>query len=159
MVSAMNALKDKLKTDSLLALKATKGEDAGEARVKLRALRSALAAVAKVETSSKERRTLTDEEVIAVLRKEVAQRQDASGIYAKAGAQERAEGEAQEAAVLESYLPQLLDEAATRELVASIVAETGAEGPKGLGVIMGRLKGRADLDRGLASKIARELLA
>lgn len=55
----------------------------------------------------------------------------------------------------------MLDADATRELVAAIVAETGASGPSGMKDVMQALgkTGRTDVDRGLVSTIARELLA
>lgn len=154
-------LKDQLEKAKIEAMKTKRGLSGDElerANIRLSAIRSAITAVAKVETSFKERRDLTDEEVIAVLRKEAAQREESARVYTDAGESFRAAVEKAEAAVLDVFLPGLLDDAATRELVASIIEEQGLAGAQGIGRVMGQLKTRSDVDKGLASKIAKELL-
>ena len=161
-------LKTTLETEKLDAMKAvgaakrSKSLNAPkqivEAETRLSAIRSALTAISKVETSFKERRDLTDEEVVSVLRKEVAQRAEAARVYGEAGEDARQEVELAEAAVLEVFLPAQLTEDATRELVASIIAERGLAGQQAIGQVMGALKSRSDVDKGLASKLARTLL-
>lgn len=154
-------LKATLEAEKLQAMKARKGLSGAElkqADVRLSAVRAALTALSKLETSFKTRRELTDEEAVAALRKEVAQRVEAARVYGEAGAVDRREKELAEAAVLEAFLPKQLDSAATRELVQAVIAEKGLSGPQAIGQVMGALKSRSDVDKGLASKIARELL-
>ena len=51
-------------------------------------------------------------------------------------------------AVIEKFLPKQLDEAAIKEVVAKIIAETGASSPADMGKVMGAaskaLAGQAD---------------
>lgn len=76
--------------------------------------------------------------------------------YADEAAAERASAD-----LLESYLPTVLDSEATAAKVAEAIAATGAEGRSGIGKVMGWLSANTEsgtLDKGLASRIAREAL-
>lgn len=154
------SLKARLETDKVTAMRSATGmgPEAVEATTRLAVIRSALTAIAKAETAGKERVELDDAAVLAVLRKEVKQRRDAEAMYRDAGETARADQEATEAEAISVYLPQMLDEDATRTLVAGIIAETGASGPQGIGVVMKAMGGRADVDKALVSSIARDLL-
>lgn len=154
------SLKARLETDKVTAMRAATGmgPDAVEATTRLAVIRSALTAIAKAETAGKERIELDDTAVLAVLRKEVKQRHDAASMYRDAGETARADKETTEADMLTVYLPQMLDEDATRALVAGIIAETGASGPQGIGAVMKAVGSRADVDKALVSQIARGLL-
>lgn len=157
----MSTMKDKLEAEKILAMKAKRcaeGDELVFVATRLSAIRAALTAIAKVETGFKERRDLTDEEVVTVLRREVAQREESARAYSEAGETLRAATERAEAAILDVFLPGLLDEAGTRALVESIIADQGISGPQSIGRVMGALKSRSDVDKGLASKIAKKLL-
>lgn len=154
------SLKARLEVDKVTAMRAATGmgPEAVEATMRLSVIRAALTAISKAETAGKERIELDDTAVFAVLRKEVKQRHDAASMYADAGETARAEKETAEAAMVAVYLPQMLDEDATRTLVAGVIAETGASGPQGIGVVMKAIGARADIDKALVSRIARDLL-
>lgn len=154
------SLKARLETDKVTAMRtaAGMGPEAVEATTRLSVIRSALTAIAKAETAGKARIDLDDTAVLAVLRKEVKQRHDAAAMYRDAGATARAEQETTEADMISTYLPQMLDEDATRALVEAVIAETGASGPQGIGVLMKAVGARADIDKALVSTIARSLL-
>ena len=154
------SLKARLEADKITAMRAANGmgPEAVEATTRLAVIRSALTAIAKAETAGKSRVELDDAAVLAVLRKEVKQRHDAATMYRDAGETARAEKESAEADMISVYLPQMLDEDATRALVAGIIAETGASGPQGIGLVMKAVGSRADVDKALVSRIARDLL-
>ena len=157
----MSELKARLEFAKIAAMKArgaAEGDEKVAADLELSTVRAALTAVSKAETSTKERQSLNDDAVVAVLRKEIKQREDAATVYADAGETARAEKETAEAEVLRKFVPQLLDEDATRTLVRSVVTENGVTDMKGMGVVMKALNGRTDIDKGLASKIVRELI-
>lgn len=101
-----------------------------------------------------------DSEVIAILQKMVKQRRESIATYETAGRQELADQEKAEIAVLETYLPKQMDEAATKAAVAALVAELGAAGPKDMGRVMGAMKERfaGQMDFGKASGVLKELL-
>lgn len=154
-------LKETLKVEMVAALKSVgqlDGKAKESAQIRLATLRAALGSITEAETSGKVRKELNDADVISVLRKMAKQRVDSAETYAGANEIERANRELAEIEVLDGFLPKMLDEAGTRALVESIIAEKGLEGPRAIGQVMGALKGRTDVDTGLASKIARESL-
>lgn len=93
-------------------------------------------------------RELSDEDVLAVIARQVKQRQESVEQFTSAGRADLAGREAAEQAVLESYLPARLGEAELAALVAEAVAETGATGMKDMGRVMqlllAKVAGRAD---------------
>ncbi|HEY79899.1 MAG TPA: GatB/YqeY domain-containing protein [Anaerolineae bacterium] len=125
-----------------------------------RALRGVKAAITRAE-KDKGNQSLTDDEIIAVLRKQAKQRQDSIDAYHQAGRQDLVQEEEAELAVIERYLPQLMSEDAIREIAQQVIAEVGATGPRDMGKVMGRLmaqlKGKAD--GRLVNQIVRDLLS
>jgi uncharacterized protein YqeY len=91
---------------------------------------------------------LADADVIAVIKKQAKQRQDAIEQYEKGGRPELAEKEKQELAILKSYLPAEMDEAQLTALVAEAISEVKAASIKDMGkvmpVVMAKVAGRAD---------------
>jgi hypothetical protein len=90
----------------------------------------------------------TDEEVLAVIAKQVKQRQESVEQFTAAGRAEMAAKEAAEQAVLEGYLPTRLTDAELAALVDEAIAATGAAGMKDMGKVMqaamAKAAGRAD---------------
>jgi uncharacterized protein YqeY len=101
-----------------------------------------------------------DAEVVAILQKMVKQRRESIATYEKAGRTDLVDQEAAEIAILEGYLPKQMDEAGVKAVVAALVAELGASGPKDMGRVMGALKERyaGQMDFGKASGVLKELL-
>ena len=134
------SLLDTLNQDLKAAMKA--GDE-----VKKRTLRSAKTAITRAQ-KAKDNKPLSDEEIIAVLRKEAKQRQDSIEAYEQAGRTDLADAERAELAVLESYLPALMDEDAVRARAEQVIDELGATSMRDMGRVMGRLmselKGQAD---------------
>lgn len=79
-------------------------------------------------------------------------------MFTKNGAEDRAEAERGELAVIERWLPTLADEDQTRIWVKEAIEEAGADN---MGKVMGALMKahRADIDGNLAQKIVKEELA
>ncbi|NUQ37121.1 MAG: GatB/YqeY domain-containing protein [Caldilineales bacterium] len=126
--------------------------------VSKRTLRMLKTAITRAEKETGQ--ALNDQEVIAVLRKEVKQRHDSILAFDMGGRNDLAAAEQAELAVIDRYLPALLDEAAIRAVAAAVITETGAAGPRDMGKVMGplmaRLQGQAD--GRLVNQIVRELL-
>ena len=137
----MAALKDRLRHDLTVAMKA---RDA----VRTRTLRMALTSVAQAEVAGPAARELSDDEVIAVLTREAKRRREAAEAFAAAGRDEQAAAERAEGAVLGAYLPAQLTDAEIAGLVAEVISETGAASPAAMGQDMKaqtpRGAGRAD---------------
>lgn len=103
---------------------------------------------------------LGETEIVAVLQKMVKQRRDSIEQYKAGGRPELADKEAAEIAVIEEYLPKMMDEAAARAAIAALIKETGAAGPKDMGKVMGALKQKfaGQIDFGKASGLVKDLL-
>jgi len=114
---------------------------------RLSVIRSMLAAIKQVEVDRQKQ--LTDEEIIAVLDKQVKQRRDSIAQYTSAGRDELAAQERYEIEVIQAFLPQPLSESEIAELIDAAIAEVGASGMQDMGRVMGVLKpkmqGRADM--------------
>jgi uncharacterized protein YqeY len=137
----MTELKEKLRTDLTAAMK-------GRDELVTATLRMALTAVGNEEVAGKEARQLSDAEVVQVLTREAKKRREAAEAFANGGRPEQAEREKAEGEVLARYLPAQLSDDELSALVAQAIAETGAEGPKGMGLVMKALNpkvaGRAE---------------
>lgn len=125
-------LKSKLHDDLNAAIKA---------RDELRSstLRLTLTAITKEEVSGKEKRELSDDEVLKVITKEAKKRREAADAFAQGGRAEQAEREKAEGELLAGYLPKPLSDETLEQIVAEAVAEAraaGAEGPRAMGAVM-----------------------
>ena len=147
------SIKDLLTEDMKQAMK-----DKESGKLRLSVIRMARANIKNIEID--EKRELNDDEVLAVLMKEVKMRQDSLEEFTKAGREELVEQAKQEIAILRKYLPEQLSDEELKALVEEAVAETGAAGPKDMGKLMAALmpktRGRADGKR--INTMVRELL-
>jgi len=104
---------------------------------------------------------LSDDETLKVLQKEAKQRRDSIEEYRKGAREDLVASEEAELAIIATFLPEQLDDAAVRLLVEATIAEVGASGMDDLGKVMGplmqKLDGRAD--GRAANAIVRELLS
>jgi uncharacterized protein len=111
-------------------------------------IRMVLTAITNEEVSGKSARVLTDAEIITVLSREAKKRREASEAFADAGRPDRAEQETNEGKVIAQYLPEQLSEADIKKMIADAIAETGASGPAGMGLVMKvispKIAGKAD---------------
>lgn len=145
------SLREKLDADVKDAMRA-KNEVARDT------LRLVLAEFKRLEIQ--EGKTITPEIEMEVLLKLVKQRQQSIDDYEGAKRPDLAAKERAEQAVLQSYLPKAMDEAAAREALKALIAECGATSKKDLGLVMKGVmaKYRGQLDGKLAQKLLGELL-
>jgi len=106
-------------------------------------------------------RSLTDEDYLGILSKQVKQRRESIEAFRSGGRDAMAANEEAEAAILAEFLPEALSHDELESIVRSAIAETGASSPADLGKVMGKVvpqtKGRAD---GKAiSDLVRQLLS
>jgi uncharacterized protein len=101
-----------------------------------------------------------DDEVLTALRGMVKQRRESVELYQKGGRQDLVAKEEAEIAVIESFLPQQMDEAAMQGAVADAIAETGAAGMNDMGKVMATLRAQhgATLDMARVGPIVRAKL-
>lgn len=103
---------------------------------------------------------LSEDEHMTVIRRALKQRLEAAAEYEKGGRAELAEKEAAEAKLLEVYMPQQLDESATRSVVAGLIEELGINDRKQVGRLMKEVMARhkGQIDGKLVNRLAGELL-
>ena len=115
-------------------------------KVRLSVIRMVRTAIKNAEID--QQRTLSDDEVIAVLNREMKQRRDSLQAFESAGRQDLIEEVKQEIQVLIDYLPAQMSEDEVRAVVREVIAEVGAAGKSDMGKVMSALmpkvKGRAD---------------
>lgn len=142
-------MREKIAEDLKAAMKA------GE-RAKVDALRLINAALKDKDIEARGTgKTLSADDVLALLQKMIKSRQESLEIYEKAGREDLAGKERGEIAVISAYLPQQLSEAEVAEAVKSAIAEVGAASIKDMGKVVASLKakytGRMDFGRASAA--------
>ncbi len=149
----MGTLKDRLNEDLRAAIKARD-------EITTATLRMALTAVRNAEVGGDTVRDLPDDEVIAVLNREVRKRREAVEAYTEAGRAELAQREQAELDVLTRYLPAQLSDEELSELVSRVLAAGGFSGMKAMGpamkAVQAEVAGRAE-GRRVADEVRRQL--
>jgi uncharacterized protein YqeY len=106
-------------------------------------------------------KTLTEDQELTILTRELKQRQDSLQEFEKAGRSDLAEKTRLEIDIVKSYLPKELSVDELRELIREAVAEAGATSKKEMGKVMSilipKVKGRADGK--LVNQLVSELLS
>ena len=115
-------------------------------KFRLSVIRMLRAAVKNAEIDNKHE--LDDQQVEAILAKELKQRQDSLLEFEKAGRQDLVDNVKAEIEIISGYLPEPLSEEEIAELVEQAIRETGAASKADMGkvmaVLMPKVKGRAD---------------
>ena len=125
----------------------------------VRALRMLKTAIrhAEVEKGS----PLSDEDIIAVIRKLIRQRKESIEAFEKGGRNDLAEKEKEEIKVLESYAPPEMGDEEIENFIREIINKIGASSPSDIGKVMKEamkdLKGKADGSR--VKEIAEKVLS
>jgi hypothetical protein len=148
-------LKQTLRTDLTAAMKARD-------ELRTASLRMAIAAIGEAEVAGKSARELSDDEVRAVLTREVRKRREAATAFAGAGREAQAARETDEGEVLGAYLPSQLSDDELSGIVDRVLAEQGLAGPRAMGQAMKAVRdavgGKADGGR-VASLVKARLTA
>ena len=104
---------------------------------------------------------IPEDEILQMLQTMVKQRRESISMYEKGGRLELAEQEGEEIAIIQRFLPEQLDEAATKAAVDKTIADIGAGGLKDMGAVMGALRENyaGQMDFGKASAIVKARLS
>lgn len=117
-------------------------------KVRLETLRNIKKVFLEAKTAPGANDTLEDADALKILQKLAKQGRESAQTYIDNGRQDLADDELAQAAVIEEYLPKQLSEAEIEVEVKKVIAETGAQGMKDMGRVMGvvtkQLAGRAD---------------
>jgi uncharacterized protein YqeY len=110
--------------------------------------------------SEGERPQIPDSEILRLLQSMVKQRRESIALYEKGNRPELVQQESEEIAVIESFLPQQLDDAGIEAVAKAAITETGAAGIKDMGKVMGVLREQhaGVLDMAKAGAVVKRLL-
>ena len=147
------ALKEKLMADFKEAMKSH--DEVGKNTITL-----IRAAVKQAEVDT--RTELSDEEIIAIIAKQIKMRKEAIKDFEKGGREDLVQAYKAEIEILSAYMPPQISEEEIRKIVRDTASELGIEGGReNMGKLMGRVmqnvKGTAD--GGDVRKIVQEFLA
>lgn len=130
-------------------------------KVRLETLRNIKKVFLEAKTAPGANDTLEDADALKILQKLAKQGRETAQTYIDNNRQDLADEELAQAKVIEEYLPKPLSEEEIEKEVKDIIAQTGAQGMKDMGKVMGmaskKMAGRAD-GRAI-STIVKKLLA
>ena len=149
---AKSAIKDSIQQDQINFLKEGKKEDSS-------ILRFALSFINKEEKDKQIE--LSDSEVVAVIKSLIKRNKDSFDQFTSANRPELAEKEKKEMDLLQSYLPEVMNENKTEEIVKSTIDKLGINSMKEMGKAMGEIKkNHADtIDLSLVSQLIKKHLS
>ena len=103
---------------------------------------------------------ISDDAILKSIQKEVKKRKESAEIFIQQNRIDLADVELYQASVMETYLPQQMNEAEIRVHLQKIISETGASSPADMGKVMGAatkvFAGKAD--NKVVSQLVKELL-
>jgi uncharacterized protein len=139
------------------AMKAKDAKRLATVRLMLAALKDRDIA-ARSETN---RELLGDDEILTLLAKMIKQREESATAFDTGNRPELAAGEREEIAIIRSFMPAQMDEAAMKDAVQKAIAAVGAGSIKDMGKVMAVLKERyaGQMDFSKASAATKEALS
>ena len=132
-------------------------------KTRILTLRLIIAAIKDKEIASRsngENDEITDDAIVALLRKMIKQRHDSIEMFTKANRQELVDKETQEINIINEFLPKQLDKNQTKELCEKAIKDLEVDSIKAMGKVVNYLKAQhgGSVDMSMASKIIREIL-
>ena len=83
--------------------------------------------------------SISDDQVLQIIKKNISKRRDTSQEYSKANRQDLAEKEDKEADFLHGFLPPSIPESELETVVLRVISEIGAKSPSDMGKVMGKV--------------------
>ena len=147
-----STIKDSIQQDQISYLKDGNKVDSST-------LRFALSFLNKEEKDKKIE--LNDSEVIKILKTMIKRNKDSYDQFINANRQDLADKEKKEMDLLNSYLPEILNEAETKKVVKNVLDDLKITSMKEMGKAMGLIKNNHgdNIDMSLVSKYIKELLS
>ena len=106
-------------------------------------------------------KTVSDDDILALMQKMVKSRQESADIYAKAGRPELELQEREEIAIITEFLPTQMNDDEAKAAIEAAIAETGAASMKDMGKVVAALKAKytGQMDFAKASAAVKAALA
>lgn len=113
---------------------------------RVKVLRNVQAVIKQVEIDGQ--KELEDKDILAILQKQIKQRQESQDIYTKNGREDLAQKEQFEIEVISVFLPAQLSDDKLQAIISQTITELDAQGMKDMGRVMNAVKekttGQAD---------------
>ena len=147
-------MREKFSSELKVAMKAGEKRRVGTIRMIMAALKD------KDIDARGQGKTVSDEDILALLQKMTRSRKESQEIYEKAGRVDLATQESEEIAIIQGFLPQQLSEAEVAQAIAAAIAETKASSIKDMGKVVGALRGKfaGRMDFAKASVLVKRML-
>ena len=147
-------MREKFSSELKVAMKAGEKRRVGTIRMIMAALKD------KEIEARGQGKTVSDEDILALLQKMTRSRKESQEIYEKAGRVDLATQESEEIAIIQGFLPQPLSETEVAQAIAAAIAETKASSIKEMGKVVGALKGKyaGRMDFAKASALVKRML-
>ena len=127
-------------------------------KIKTNILRTLLSTLKEKQIEKKE--DINEDEYLSIIKRLVKQLKESADAYQKAGRSELYEKEVSELDILKEYLPEILSEKQTLDLVKEVIGETSANSLSDMGKVMSLImqKSNGKVDGKIANRLVKELL-
>ena len=127
-------------------------------KIKTNILRTLLSTLKEKQIEKKE--DINEEEYLSIIKRLVKQLKESADAYQKAGRSELYEKEVSELDILKEYLPEILSEQQTLDLVKEVIGQTSANSLSDMGKVMSLImqKSNGKVDGKIANRLVKELL-
>tara|TARA_B100002051_G_scaffold258104_1_gene276169 strand:+ start:64 stop:477 length:414 start_codon:yes stop_codon:yes gene_type:complete len=127
-------------------------------KIKTNILRTLLSALKEKQIDKKE--DINEDEYLSIIKRLVKQLKESADAYQKAGRSELYEKEVSELNILNEYLPEILSEEHTLDLVKEVISQTSANSISDMGKVMSLImqKSNGKVDGKIANRLVKELL-
>ena len=127
-------------------------------KIKTNILRTLLSALKEKQIEKKE--DINEDEYLSIIKRLVKQLKESADAYQKAGRSELYEKEVSELDILKEYLPEILSEQQTLDLVKEVISQTSANSLSDMGKVMSLImqKSNGKVDGGIANRLVKDLL-
>ena len=127
-------------------------------KIKTNILRTLLSTLKEKQIEKKE--DINEDEYLSIIKRLVKQLKESADAYQKAGRSELYEKEVSELDILKEYLPEILSEQQTLDLVKEVIGQTSANSLSDMGKVMSLImqKSNGKVDGKIANRLVKELL-
>ena len=127
-------------------------------KIKTNILRTLLSTLKEKQIEKKE--DINEDEYLSIIKRLVKQLKESADAYQKAGRSELYEKEVSELDILKEYLPEILSEQQTLDLVKKVIGQTSANSLSDMGKVMSLImqKSNGKVDGKIANRLVKELL-
>ena len=127
-------------------------------KIKTNILRTLLSTLKKKQIEKKE--DINEDDYLSIIKRLVKQLKESADAYQKAGRLDLYEKEVFELDIMKKYLPEILSEQQTLDLVKEVIGQTSANSLSDMGKVMSLImqKSNGRVDGKIANRLVKELL-